>query len=83
MGRIRPEKPDVFLQNTLYSKVVLALLSGRSATDVLDDAVFEATRGTFEVRMKPRTIRMLALSSLCDWPVAVTAVRRASTVRPA
>lgn len=31
-----PEKPDVYLQNTLYTKVVLALLSGRSADDVLD-----------------------------------------------
>ncbi|GLY63795.1 PadR family transcriptional regulator [Amycolatopsis taiwanensis] len=31
-----PEKPELYLQNTLYTKVVLALLSGRSATDVLD-----------------------------------------------
>jgi DNA-binding PadR family transcriptional regulator len=31
-----PEKPEPYLQNTLYSKVVLALLSGRSADDVLD-----------------------------------------------
>ncbi|HZE41434.1 MAG TPA: PadR family transcriptional regulator [Stackebrandtia sp.] len=31
-----PEKPEPYLQNTLYTKVVLALLSGRPATDVLD-----------------------------------------------
>ncbi|QFU87664.1 PadR family transcriptional regulator [Amycolatopsis sp. YIM 10] len=31
-----PESPEPYLQNTLYTKVVLALLSGRSATDVLD-----------------------------------------------
>ena len=31
-----PEAPALYLQNALYSKVVLALLSGRSAADVLD-----------------------------------------------
>jgi DNA-binding PadR family transcriptional regulator len=31
-----PEDPALYLQNTLFTKVVLALLSGRSATDVLD-----------------------------------------------
>ena len=31
-----PETPQPYLQNTLYTKVVLALLSGRSAQDVLD-----------------------------------------------
>ena len=31
-----PEKPEPYLQNTLFTKVVLALLSGRSATEVLD-----------------------------------------------
>jgi DNA-binding PadR family transcriptional regulator len=30
------ETPGGYLHNTLYTKVVLALLSGRSATDVLD-----------------------------------------------
>ncbi|WP_024874499.1 PadR family transcriptional regulator [Saccharomonospora piscinae] len=30
------ESPEPYLQNTLYTKVVLALLSGRSATEVLD-----------------------------------------------
>lgn len=32
----QPEPPEAYLQNTLYTKVVLALLSGRPATDVLD-----------------------------------------------
>ncbi|SFB36459.1 transcriptional regulator, PadR family [Amycolatopsis marina] len=31
-----PESPEPYLQNTLYTKVVLALLSGRRAGDVLD-----------------------------------------------
>ncbi|MEC3973863.1 PadR family transcriptional regulator [Amycolatopsis sp. H20-H5] len=31
-----PEKPELYLQNTLYTKVVLALLSGRGAVEVLD-----------------------------------------------
>ncbi|WP_086821904.1 PadR family transcriptional regulator [Allokutzneria sp. NRRL B-24872] len=31
-----PEKPELYLQNTLYAKVVLALMSGRSAQGVLD-----------------------------------------------
>jgi DNA-binding PadR family transcriptional regulator len=31
-----PEPPELYLQNTLYAKVVLALRSGRSAQDVLD-----------------------------------------------
>ncbi len=30
------EKPDPYLQSTLYTKVVLALLTGRGATEVLD-----------------------------------------------
>jgi DNA-binding PadR family transcriptional regulator len=31
-----PESPQPYLQNTLYTKVVLALLSGRSAAELLD-----------------------------------------------
>jgi hypothetical protein len=31
-----PEPPETYLQNVLYAKVILALRSGRSATDVLD-----------------------------------------------
>ncbi len=32
----RPEKPEPYLQNTLYAKVLLALLSGRAAADLPD-----------------------------------------------
>ncbi|MFF4221861.1 PadR family transcriptional regulator [Streptomyces abikoensis] len=32
----RPEKPEPYLQSTLYTKVVLALLTGRPADAVLD-----------------------------------------------
>ncbi|GLY07653.1 PadR family transcriptional regulator [Actinoplanes sp. NBRC 101535] len=32
----RAEKPEPYLQSTLYTKVVLALMTGRDATDVLD-----------------------------------------------
>ncbi|MCX5204485.1 PadR family transcriptional regulator [Streptomyces sp. NBC_00237] len=31
-----PEKPEPYLQSTLYTKVVLALLTGRSAAELLD-----------------------------------------------
>ncbi|MEU8893456.1 PadR family transcriptional regulator [Streptomyces sp. NPDC048442] len=31
-----PEKPEPYLQSTLYTKVVLALLTGRGAADLLD-----------------------------------------------
>ncbi|SFQ36670.1 DNA-binding transcriptional regulator, PadR family [Amycolatopsis arida] len=31
-----PESPEPYLQNTLYTKVVLALLSGRGAAEILD-----------------------------------------------
>ncbi|MFD7656949.1 PadR family transcriptional regulator [Actinosynnema sp. NPDC059797] len=32
----KPEEPSGYLQNTLYVKVVVALLSGRESTEVLD-----------------------------------------------
>ncbi|MEO3783403.1 PadR family transcriptional regulator [Actinocorallia sp. B10E7] len=32
----QPEKPEPYLQSTLYTKVVLALLTGRDAADLLD-----------------------------------------------
>ena len=32
----RPEKPEPYLQSTLYTKVVLALLTGRDADELLD-----------------------------------------------
>jgi DNA-binding PadR family transcriptional regulator len=33
---ITPERPELYLHSTLYTKVVLALMSGRSAAEVLD-----------------------------------------------
>ena len=32
----QPERPEPYLQNVLYTKVVLALLTGRSAAEILD-----------------------------------------------
>jgi hypothetical protein len=32
----QPERPEPYLQTTLYTKVVLALLTGRPAADLLD-----------------------------------------------
>ncbi|MFD7285999.1 PadR family transcriptional regulator [Streptomyces sp. NPDC059863] len=32
----KPENPEPYLQSTLYTKVVIALLTGRSAADLLD-----------------------------------------------
>jgi len=32
----QPEKPDLYLQSILYTKIVLALLTGRPAADILD-----------------------------------------------
>jgi DNA-binding PadR family transcriptional regulator len=32
----QPEAPDLYLQSTLYQKVVLAMLTGRPAADILD-----------------------------------------------
>jgi DNA-binding PadR family transcriptional regulator len=32
----QPEKPEPYLQSTLYTKVVLALLTGRDASELLD-----------------------------------------------
>ena len=39
-----PEKPEPYLQNTLYTKVVLALMTGRSASDLLDSQRSEHLR---------------------------------------
>ncbi|MEU9555827.1 PadR family transcriptional regulator [Streptomyces fumanus] len=40
-----PEKPEPYLQSTLYTKVVLALLTQRDAADVLDVQRAEHLRG--------------------------------------
>jgi DNA-binding PadR family transcriptional regulator len=60
-----PEKPESYLQSTLYTKVVLALLSGRDAAEVLD-----AQRGTHLAAMRELTTRKsrgdLADQLICD-----------------
>jgi DNA-binding PadR family transcriptional regulator len=60
-----PEKPELYLQNTLYTKVVLALLSERSAADVLD-----TQRAAHLRTMRELTVRKrggdLADQLICD-----------------
>ena len=60
-----PEKPAAYLQNTLYTKVVLALLSGRDAADILD-----IQRGEHLQAMRELTRRKsagdLADALICD-----------------
>jgi DNA-binding PadR family transcriptional regulator len=45
----RPEKPESYLQSTLYTKVVLALLTGRSAAQLLDTQRSEHLRAMREL----------------------------------
>jgi DNA-binding PadR family transcriptional regulator len=45
----RPEKPENYLQSTLYTKVVLALLTGRAATGILDRQRAEHLRSMREL----------------------------------
>jgi DNA-binding PadR family transcriptional regulator len=47
---VEPESPEPHLQSVLFTKVVLALLSGRSAADVLD-----TQRGAHLARMRELT----------------------------
>jgi DNA-binding PadR family transcriptional regulator len=49
-----PEKPELYLQSTLYTKVVLALMTGRSAGEVLDSQRGEHLRAmrTFTARKR-------------------------------
>ena len=61
----QPEKPEPYLQSTLYAKVVLALLTGRSA-----DAVLDTQRSEHLVLMRGLTRRKaggdLADQLICD-----------------
>lgn len=60
-----PERPERYLTNTLYSKVIIALLSGRSAFDVLD-----VQRASHMAAMRSLTRRKqegdLADALICD-----------------
>jgi DNA-binding PadR family transcriptional regulator len=61
-----PEAPQLYLQSTLYSKVVLAALSGRSAQEVLD-----TQRTAHIAAMRELTVRKragdLADQLICDY----------------
>jgi DNA-binding PadR family transcriptional regulator len=60
-----PEKPVAYLQNTLYTKVVLALLSGRDAADVLDIQRAEHLQVMRELT-KRKSTGDLADALICD-----------------
>ena len=50
----QPEKPEPYLQSTLYAKVVLALLTGRGADDLLDAQRAEHLRLMRELTARKR-----------------------------
>ncbi|GAA4587329.1 PadR family transcriptional regulator [Planotetraspora phitsanulokensis] len=60
-----PEKPEPYLQNTLYTKVVLAVLTGRSAADLLDVQRAEHLRLMRELTRR-KTAGDLAEQLICD-----------------
>ena len=60
-----PEDPTLYLQNTLYTKVVLALLSGRSAADILDHQRSAHLRAMRELT-KRKAAGDLADQLICD-----------------
>ena len=60
-----PERPELYLQSTLYTKVVLALMTGRSAAEVLDSQRSEHLQAmrTFTARKRSGD---LADQLVCD-----------------
>lgn len=50
-----PEKPEPYLQSTLYTKVVLALLTGRDAAELLDTQRNEHLRLMRELTVRKRS----------------------------
>lgn len=60
-----PEKPDSYLQSALYTKVVLALLTGRGAGEVLDAQRGEHLRVMRELTRRKRA-GDLADQLICD-----------------
>ena len=60
-----PEKPEPYLQSTLYTKVVLALLTGHDAADVLDTQRTEHLRLMRELTRR-KTDGDLADQLVCD-----------------
>ncbi|MFP8907097.1 MULTISPECIES: PadR family transcriptional regulator [Streptomyces] len=61
----RPEKPEPYLQSTLYTKVVLALLTGRDAGELLDVQRSEHLRLMRELTQRKRS-GDLADQLICD-----------------
>ncbi|WP_431960057.1 PadR family transcriptional regulator [Actinacidiphila sp. bgisy160] len=61
----QPEKPEPYLQNTLYTKVVLALLTGRGAAGLLDTQRSEHLRLMRELTERKRH-GDLADQLICD-----------------
>lgn len=61
----QPEKPEPYLQSTLYTKVVLALLTGRDAAGVLDVQRAEHLRLMRELTRR-KTEGDLADQLICD-----------------
>ncbi|WP_327190436.1 PadR family transcriptional regulator [Streptomyces xinghaiensis] len=60
-----PEKPEPYLQSTLYTKVVLALLTHRDATELLDRQRSEHLRLMRELTRR-KTSGDLADQLICD-----------------
>jgi Predicted transcriptional regulators len=61
----RPEKPEAYLQSTLYTKVVVALLTGRDAAELLDIQRGEHLRMMRELTRRRRE-GDLADQLICD-----------------
>ncbi|GAO06115.1 PadR family transcriptional regulator [Streptomyces lydicamycinicus] len=61
----RPEKPEPYLQSTLYTKIVLALLTGRNAAELLDGQRAEHLRLMRGLTERKRT-GDLADQLICD-----------------
>jgi len=61
----QPERPDLYLQSTLYTKVVLALMTGRAAAAVLDTQRSEHLRLMRELTRR-RDEGDLADQLICD-----------------
>lgn len=60
-----PERPEQYLTNTLYSKVVIALMSGRSAAEVLDLQRTEHMKAMRDLTQRKRD-GDLADALICD-----------------
>ncbi|UWP86257.1 PadR family transcriptional regulator [Dactylosporangium fulvum] len=56
----QPEKPEPYLQSTLYTKVILALLTGRPAAEILD------TQRSEHLRLMRELTRRKAAGDLAD-----------------